>query len=560
MADIVVLGLALDSKQVLTARDRSVRALDQIDKSSKKTATGMQKLTKSFGRLAAGAAAFAAVALARKAFRDMAAAVEAGEQSAAKLNAVLKATDFAAGRTADAINRIGRAMADTTLFNDDEIRNTAAVLLTFKNVQGQVFDSALASILDMSSVLDGDLKAAAIQVGKALNDPIKGVAQLNEVGVSFTQQQKDMIRTMTEAGNVAGAQGVILKELASEFGGAAVGANVGLTGSIRTTGKEWDNFLEALGRTGPTQSALGGFFDFFSDRLAFLAFQLSDATEDAITKLILSIDKMEDELAKPRRTFLDFQKVQKRREDERIRNLEIELAISRQTLRFLTAQTEEEVKRATVVKKTRIDLDTIQRQAAVSFAPPDIEGRTGGVSDRARAGRGRRLANDLGVFLQSARTDADATAAALERAALLWEKTWGRAIENTQDSFGQFFGAFLRGEIDNFKDFTNRLVQIWTDMIGQLAAAKLFETVLSTAAGAAITQGAASSVASELPSQSAAKFGAGTTVVSQTITIPVFTPDAATTARWLMDNNGAVASAVRRAAESAGGVDALLRA
>ena len=261
MADIVVLGLALDSKQVLTARDRSVRALDQIDKSSKKTATGMQKLTKSFGRLAAGAAAFAAVALARKAFRDMAAAVADGEQSAAKLNSVLKATEFAAGRTAAAINKISKAMAETTLFNDDEIRDTAAVLLTFKNIQGQVFDEALASIADMASVLGTDLKSAAIQVGKALNDPVARLSDLARAGITFNEQQKAMVRTMTEAGNIAGAQGVILAELASEFGGAAAGANVGLTGSIRTTGKEWDNFLEALGRTGPTQSALGGFFE-----------------------------------------------------------------------------------------------------------------------------------------------------------------------------------------------------------------------------------------------------------------------------------------------------------
>ncbi len=559
MADIVVLGLALDSKQVLTARDRSVRALDQIDKSSKKTATGMQKLTKSFGRLAAGAAAFAAVALARKAFRDMAAAVADGEQSAAKLNSVLKATEFAAGRTAAAINKISKAMAETTLFNDDEIRDTAAVLLTFKNIQGQVFDDALASIADMASVLGTDLKSAAIQVGKALNDPVARLSDLARAGITFNEQQKEMVRTMTEAGNIAGAQGVIIKELASEFGGAAAGANVGLTGSIVTTGKEWDNFLEALGRTGPTQSALGGFFDFFSDRLAFLAFQLSDATEDAITKLIISIDKMEDELAKPRREFLGFQKVQKRREDERIRNLEIELAISRQTLRFLTASTEEEVKRARIVKTRNV---AVSRGTATIAAQSIGGARVGGQDTLDRAGiRAQRLQNDLNVFMQSARDGADTAAAALERAAMVWEKTWGRAIENTQDSFGQFFGAFLRGEIESFKDFTNRLIQIWTDMLGQIAAAKLFETVLSTAAGVALTQGASpSAVSAALPNQSSSKLGVGTTVVSQTINIPVTTPDAASTARWLMDNNGAVAAALRRAAESAGGVDALLRA
>jgi hypothetical protein len=44
------------------------------------------------------------------------------------------------------------------------------------------------------------------------------------VGVSFTDQQKEQIKTMQEAGDMAGAQGVILAELNKEFGGSALAA------------------------------------------------------------------------------------------------------------------------------------------------------------------------------------------------------------------------------------------------------------------------------------------------------------------------------------------------
>jgi hypothetical protein len=52
----------------------------------------------------------------------------------------------------------------------------------------------------MSVALGQDMSASAIQLGKALNDPIKGVTALQKVGVSFTQSQKDQIATLVESG------------------------------------------------------------------------------------------------------------------------------------------------------------------------------------------------------------------------------------------------------------------------------------------------------------------------------------------------------------------------
>src|SRR5262245_66611796 len=76
----------------------------------------------------------------------------------------------------------------------------------------------------MSAALGQDGKASAIQLGKALNDPIKGVTALQRVGVSFTKSQKNQIKALVESGNTLGAQKVILRELGKEFGGAAKAA------------------------------------------------------------------------------------------------------------------------------------------------------------------------------------------------------------------------------------------------------------------------------------------------------------------------------------------------
>jgi hypothetical protein len=112
-----------------------------------------------------------------------------------------------------------------SLYDDDQIlKEVTANLLTFTNVTGTEFDKAQVAILNLSTRLGTDLTSASVQVGKALNDPIKGVTALGRAGVQFTAQQKELITTLAESGDVAGAQSIILQELETQFGGAAEAA------------------------------------------------------------------------------------------------------------------------------------------------------------------------------------------------------------------------------------------------------------------------------------------------------------------------------------------------
>jgi len=95
---------------------------------------------------------------------------------------------------------------------------------TFTNIEDLQFAGATEAILDMSQALGMDLDSAAMQVGKALNDPIKGIAALSRSGVQFTADQEAMIKAMVETGNVAGAQELMLAELNTQFGGSAAAA------------------------------------------------------------------------------------------------------------------------------------------------------------------------------------------------------------------------------------------------------------------------------------------------------------------------------------------------
>jgi hypothetical protein len=85
---------------------------------------------------------------------------------------------------------------------------------------------------NLSVAMGKDLNSSAILVGKALNDPVKGVGALSRAGVQFTASQKDTIKALVDSGNVMGAQKLILKELETQFGGSAKAAGQTLPGQL----------------------------------------------------------------------------------------------------------------------------------------------------------------------------------------------------------------------------------------------------------------------------------------------------------------------------------------
>jgi hypothetical protein len=149
------------------------------------------------------------------------AAAEEADRAERKLTNTFRSMGAAVWTTTDALKAQASALQDVTTFGDEEILELQAVMLTFGNVTGESFDRATKAALDMSSLLGQDLQTSAIQLGKALNDPIKGVAALRRVGVSFTESQLEQIKVMQQSGDLMGAQTLILNELERQFGGTA---------------------------------------------------------------------------------------------------------------------------------------------------------------------------------------------------------------------------------------------------------------------------------------------------------------------------------------------------
>lgn len=120
------------------------------------------------------------------------------------------------------------ATARATGIDQNTIKMAQAKLLTFKNLAvtaGQVggaFDRATMAALDLQSTGFGDAATVAVQLGKALQDPIKGITALRRSGITFTDAEKAKIKVLVESGKMLEAQDTLLKAVESQVQGTSL--------------------------------------------------------------------------------------------------------------------------------------------------------------------------------------------------------------------------------------------------------------------------------------------------------------------------------------------------
>jgi hypothetical protein len=211
--------------------------------------------------IAAGAFAGIVTAKTISFLKDSVAEGREAQKVGATTNAILKSTGGVANVTAAGIGKLSNALSVKTGVDDEAIQTGANLLLTFKNVRNEagkgnkVFDQATAAAVDLSAAGFGSIDSASKMLGKALNDPVKGVTALSRAGVTFTQQQKDQIKTLVKSGDVLGAQKLILGEVQSQVGGVAAASAT--SGEKLTT--TFNNFKESIGTALlPTIDAING--------------------------------------------------------------------------------------------------------------------------------------------------------------------------------------------------------------------------------------------------------------------------------------------------------------
>jgi hypothetical protein len=211
--------------------------------------------------------------------------------------AVLKSTGTTANGTAQDIANLSETLSRQTAVDDELIQSGANLLLTFKNIQNQaglnndIFNQTVQATLDVSRAMGTDATTEAIRLGKALNDPVKGLSALGRVGIQFTAQQKEQIKALTESGDLLGAQKIILAELQSQFGGSAAAYAQTFTGQLELLGIELENLSEDIGLI--VMPAVKTLIDAFREMAPEIGSKLRDAVNSvdwrALAKTLIDL-------------------------------------------------------------------------------------------------------------------------------------------------------------------------------------------------------------------------------------------------------------------------------
>jgi hypothetical protein len=214
-------------------------------------------------------------------------AVDAAEnvrQADNRLGQVAKSMGLFGSQTADVTNRL-IALAEANEVNlaidAETIKLTQSKLLTFKELAGSAdeaggaFDRATMAALDLAAAGFGSAETNATQLGKALQDPIKGLTALTRSGVTFTKQEKENIKVLVESGQTLKAQDLILQAIETQVGGTAQ-ATAKASDKMKLA---FENVYETVGE------ALLPVFDDLANEVVALTPEIADALTPVMAQL-----------------------------------------------------------------------------------------------------------------------------------------------------------------------------------------------------------------------------------------------------------------------------------
>jgi phage-related minor tail protein len=176
---------------------------------------------------------------------------EEARKSERRLENIAKQMGLFGENTAKVTQRLSEyaeAISYATGVDDELVRSAEAILLTFKNLAktadttGGAFDRATIAAVDLAAAGFGEVETNAKQLGKALQDPIKGLTALRKAGVTFTKAEQDKIRALVESNRLLEAQELILSAIETQVGGTAA-ATASATDRMSA---RFENLLETL--------------------------------------------------------------------------------------------------------------------------------------------------------------------------------------------------------------------------------------------------------------------------------------------------------------------------
>lgn len=241
MAGEQVLG-----KAVLELSTDSTHLEAGLDK-AKKHSFGVFNAVNKAAKLAIAGAGVAVLSIAKIGLSE---AMQA-EKITAITDAVVKSTGGAANVSTEHVKGLANSLMQLSGVDDEAIQGAQNMLLTFTNIKNvgadNIFDQVSAAVLDMDMALTQgnstaeSLKGSAVMLGKAMQDPIHGMAALSKVGALNRDDMAKLKKSWGDNTPVLKQQADLLAALKVEFDGTAKAAGSTLAGSMNKVRQSFSN-------------------------------------------------------------------------------------------------------------------------------------------------------------------------------------------------------------------------------------------------------------------------------------------------------------------------------
>ncbi len=276
---------------------------DKLSKKMNKASGSANRLSSSVKRIGGALLAYFSVRAISNTIGKSIKAFNEQAQALAQVRQGLASTGAVSGKTFEELTRKAQELQSKTLFGDESIlKSVTSQLLTFTNITGKNFDRTQQAILDVTSRVYGadagaeSLRSTAIQLGKALNDPVANLGALGRVGIQFTDQQKAQIKVLSKSNRIADAQTIILKELETQYGGSAKAAAKAGTGPFKQLQNQWGDINEEIGKrfVGGLKRSMPLFKRFTDLAQRFVRVPLSDELKKQVTQIKILRSRLSD--------------------------------------------------------------------------------------------------------------------------------------------------------------------------------------------------------------------------------------------------------------------------
>ena len=266
-ADDLTLALRVraDTQQALAGMRGMESSLGNIDKRGRRADRSLRSVVRTVLRLGA---AYFSLRAGLGVIRSIIGAT--GEQAAAiaQVERGLRNLGRQTTLTSAGLQKQAADIQSLTTVGDELILRYQSILLTFRKIDDSNFNRTIQAALDLSTALDTTAKESALQLGKALEDPARGLTALRRSGTVFSEAQETVIKRLVETNRLAEAQSLILEEVEQQYGGSARAARFGfgaVGGAAQALGNTLGDLLENVEGAEDLRQSIEGLNSEFKD-------------------------------------------------------------------------------------------------------------------------------------------------------------------------------------------------------------------------------------------------------------------------------------------------------